>query len=249
MALRSVRACQGVAVAVAATVVVVAATTVSAGPQADATPQERLAALKRSLQDGQAALHRYEWIETTAISLKGEEKSRKQQRCYYGADGKLQKLQIGEAAPAPAAPSGGRRGSRLRQRIVENKKDEIQDYMERAAGLVHQYVPPSPEAVQRAKDAGKVTLGAPATGRVRLELADFLKPGDRLAVDVDTAANRLVALQVASYLDDAEDAVTLNVTFGTLSDGTTYPAETTLQAAAKNVRVVIQNGGHRPLGQ
>jgi len=249
MPLRPARACQAVAVAVAATFVVVAARAVAARPQAEAAPQERVAALKRSLQDGQAALRRYEWIETTVLILKGDEKSRKQQRCYYGADGKLQKLPIGEASPAPAAPSSGRRGGRLKQRIIENKKNELEDYMERAAGLVHQYVPPSPEAVQRAKDAGKITLGAPATGRVRLELADFLKPGDRLAVDVDTAANRLVALQVASYLDDAEDAVTLNVTFGPLSDGTTYPAETTLQAAAKNVRVVIQNGGHRPLGQ
>ena len=53
------------------------------------TPEERVAALKKSLADSQAQLRRYQWIETTVISLKGEEKSRQQQNVYYGADGKL----------------------------------------------------------------------------------------------------------------------------------------------------------------
>ena len=48
-------------------------------------PQERVAALKQSLAEDQARLRQYEWIETTAVSLKGEEKSRKQNRCYHGA--------------------------------------------------------------------------------------------------------------------------------------------------------------------
>jgi predicted transposase YdaD len=68
-------------------------------------PQERVAALKQSLQESHAKLRTYEWIETTAISLKGEEKSRKQNRCYYGADGKVQKVPIdGGAAPAQPEP-------------------------------------------------------------------------------------------------------------------------------------------------
>ena len=45
------------------------------------------AAVKQSLQQGLAKARGYEWIETTIISLKGEEKARKQNRCYYGADG------------------------------------------------------------------------------------------------------------------------------------------------------------------
>jgi hypothetical protein len=41
--------------------------------------------------------------------------------------------------------------------------------------------------------------------------------------------------------------VTLDVRFGTRADGTSYTAQTTLDAAAKNIRVVVQNAGHRPL--
>jgi hypothetical protein len=190
------------------------------------------------MQESQTKIRQYEWIETTIISLKGEEKGRTQKRCYYGADGKLQKLPVGgppTAQPPPA--SGGRRG-RVKAKVVENKKDDMKDYMERATALVQQYVPPQPSDSQRAKDAGKVTAKPGGPGLVRLEFPDYLKPGDRLSIDVDAAANQLRGLTVASYLDQAEDAVTLAVQLGTLADGTSYTAQTTLDAAAKNIRVV-----------
>src|SRR4029450_10334300 len=82
--------------------------------QAAPTPQERVAALKQSMQESQTKIRRYEWIETTIISLKGEEKGRTQKRCYYGADGKLQKLPIEDAPAAQPPPASGgqpRRGS------------------------------------------------------------------------------------------------------------------------------------------
>ncbi len=44
--------------------------------------------------EGSKKLAQYQWIETTVISLKGEEKSRKQNQCYYGADGKVQKVPV-----------------------------------------------------------------------------------------------------------------------------------------------------------
>ena len=55
--------------------------------QAGPSPQERVAALKQSMQESQTKLRRYEWTETTIITLKGEEKARTQKRCSYGADG------------------------------------------------------------------------------------------------------------------------------------------------------------------
>jgi hypothetical protein len=217
--------------------------------QAGPSPQERVAALKQSMQESQTKLRQYEWVETTIISLKGEEKARTQKRCYYGADGKLQKVPIGSPAPAQQQPAGGGRRGRVKAKVVENKKDDMKEYMERAAALVQQYVPPQPADIQRAKDAGKVTANPAGAGLVRLEFPDYLKSGDRLSIDVDAAANQLRGLSVASYLDQAEDAVALAVQLGTLGDGTSYTAQTTLDAAAKNIRVVIQNAGHRPLAR
>ena len=190
--------------------------------QAPATPDQMVAALKQNLAESQKRLRQYEWIETTSISLKGEEKSRKQQRVYYGADGKLAKVPLGEprAAGAAGRRRRGRGGGRVKERIVENKKDEMQDYMERAAALIQQYVPPSPEQIQKAKDAGKMTVRPPEQGKVRVEFADFVQPSDLLAIDVDAKAMLLSALNVATYLEKKEDAVTLDVRFGTLTDGT-----------------------------
>jgi hypothetical protein len=214
--------------------------------QAPPTPDQMVAALKQNLAESQKRLRQYEWIETTAISLKGEEKSRKQQRVYYGADGKLTKIPMGQPAP-PAAQGGGGRGGRLKEKIVENKKDEMQDYMERAATLIHSYVPPSPDLIQKAKDAGNMQVRPPQAGRMRVEFPNFIQPGDLLGIDVDAKALLLSAVNVATYLDKKEDAVTLNVNFGTLTDGTSYTAKTTLEAKAKNITVVIENSGHRPL--
>ncbi len=213
------------------------------------TPEQRVAALKQSLADSQARLHKYEWIETTIISLKGEEKARSQKRCYYGADGKIQKLEIAEAPEAKATPKGGRRDGKLKAKIVENKKSDMQEYMERASALIHQYVPPAPAQVQKVKDAGRLAITPLDQGRVGIAFTDYLQAGDRLTVVVNAKANNLASLIVATYLDRPEDIVALDVGFGTLSDGTSYTAQTTLDAKAKNIRVVIQNSGHRPLTQ
>ena len=91
---------------------------------------------------------------------------------------------MGEPQPE-AAQSGGRgRGGRLKQKVVENKKDEMQDYMERAASLIHQYVPPNSAQVQKAKDAGNMRLSPPQQGKVRVEFPNFVQPSDLMAIDV-----------------------------------------------------------------
>jgi hypothetical protein len=205
--------------------------------------EARVTALKQSVQESQARLRKYEWIETTTVSLKGEEKDRKQQRCYYGADGKVQKILLDEEKAA--APSGGR----LKQRVVQKKTGEMKEYMESAAALIQRYVPPSPADIDSARKREKIVLKPTQSGRARVEFSDYLQPGDLMAIDVDAAANRLVGLSVNTYLEKAEDAVTLNVQFAALPDGTNYSAMTTFDAKAKHITVVVQNSGHRPVGQ
>ncbi len=214
---------------------------------AQPAPAERVAAIKQSFAESAAALRQYEWIETTILQLKGEEKSRTQKKCYYGADGKVQKLPVEGAAPQQAASGGrgGRRGGRAVERIVENKKDEITEYMEKAAATVHQYLPPDPAAIQASKDAGKVTMTPIAEGRARVAFADFVKPSDALSIDLDLANNRILAIAVKTYVEKPDENVGLAVTFGELAGGISYQQETVLDAPEKNVKVIIQNSGHR----
>ncbi len=203
------------------------------------TATERAAMLKATLAGSQAVLRQYEWIQTTVVSLKGEEKSRKQERCYYGADGALQKVEI-NASPEPQTKRG------LRGKIAKKKKEELTDYMKSAVSLVKTYVPPSPAKIQAAKDAGKVSIDVLQPGqRARLNFRDYEKPGDNLGVEVDLVSNRPLGLKVSTYVDDAKDAVTLDVRMGQLNDGTTYASDVALEAKAKNIKVTVQNSGYR----
>jgi hypothetical protein len=204
--------------------------------------KERVAALKKSLAESQASLKRYEWVETTAVSLKGDEKSRKQNRCYYAADGTVQKVPVG-AAPEQQKKPG------LRGKIIENKKEELTEYMQGAVGLVKQYVPPTPEDIQRSVNAGKASIEILEPGkRVRLNFRDYKKIGDVLSVEVDVVGNRVMGLKVSTYLETPKDAVTLDVGFATLPDSTSYPAQVKLNAKEKSVDVNVTNTGHRKVG-
>lgn len=229
---------------------VVAAWSVVGIAQTVPSPDQLVAALKQNLAESQKRLRQYEWIETTAISLKGEEKSRKQQRVYYGADGTLTKTPLA-APPAPQPPpqQSGRRGGRLKQRIVENKKDDMREYLERAVALMHRYVPPDASRVEKAKESGRMQITPVQPGAVRAAFTDFVQQSDAMTIDVDTGALLLSALTVSTYLDKPDDAVTLDVRFATLADGTGYASRTTLEARDKHILVVLENSGHRPLAR
>jgi hypothetical protein len=216
-----------------------------AGLAQDPSPQEQVAAVKTSLAASQAVLRQHEWIETTIVRLKGEEKARIQNRCYYGADGQLQKVQV--SAPAPQKKKRGLRGA-----IAESKKEELTDYMKAAVALVKEYAPPDPARIQAAKDAGKVSL-RPIPGpdkRLWLSFADYLKPGDSLALDMNLTSSQLRGARVSSYLDTPSENVTLRVTFATFLDGTTsYAKDIVLDAPSKNLQVQVENSGYRKVTQ
>jgi hypothetical protein len=221
-----------------------------AAPAAGAGAQDPVAALKQTMQQGMALARKYEWVETTIISLKGEEKGRTQKRCYYGADGKVQKISLDKPQQEQEEGGrGGRRGGRLKEKIVENKKDEMKEYMDQAAALIHQYVPPDPERIQAAKDAGRIAMNPQAGGKMRLVISQYLQAGDAVSIDLEPATSKLLGLGVNTYLGKPDDVVTLAVQMNALPDGATYAGQTTFEAKAKNITVVIQNSGYRPLSR
>jgi hypothetical protein len=201
--------------------------------------QDRVVALKTTFATSQAVLRQYEWIETTVVSLNGEEKSRKQQRCYYGADGTLQKVLIDASAP-PATKPG------LRGRIIANKTAELTQYMQSAVSLVKSYIPPDPSKMQAVKDAGNVNIQVLTPGKLaQVNFKSYQMPGDNLAIQINLVNNIVAGLGVSTYLDSPGDVVTLDATMGQLNDGTIYTSNITLNASAKNLIVTVQNSGYR----
>lgn len=202
---------------------------------------ERVAALKQSLAQSQQALRAYQWVETTTVSFKGEQKSMKQESCYYGADGKIQKVPI-----ASSPPPKKKRG--LRGKIAEEKKEELTDTMKQAVALVKTYVPPDPARIQRAVDAGKMAIEVVEPGKVaRLVFKDYELPGDSLGVTMDLVTNHLRAISVATYLGSPSAPVTLDATMGSLADGTTYTSSTQLSLPSAQIVVQVANTGYRKM--
>jgi hypothetical protein len=203
--------------------------------------QERVAAIKNSMIASQQDLRTYQWVETTTVSYKGEQKSFKEQSCYYGADGSLQKLPIA-SSPEPKKKGG------LRGAIAESKKEEMTDTMKQAAGLVKTYVPPNPANLDRAVKAGNVTVDMLQPGKVvRLNFKNYELPGDSLGITLDLTTNRLLGINVNTYLGDPSKPVTMTTTMGQLQDGATYTAKTELSVPAEKIVVDISNSGYRKM--
>lgn len=212
-----------------------------AAPAAAATPApaERIAAVVTSLKRDQGALKQYEWIETTSMSLKGEEKSRKQNRCYYGADGVLEKVPVGDQ-PEEKSKRG------LRGKAIASKKEEISDYLTKATAAIKTYLPPDPAKLQASKDAGKASIEVLEPGkRARLDFKDYNMPGDLLGIEIDLATNKLQAVQVTTMIEGGKQPVNFRTQMGSLEDGTGYPIKTTLDAKEMDVVVVIENAGYK----
>jgi hypothetical protein len=210
-----------------------------AGGQAGGEIQQNLAAVKQSAAESQQKLHQYQWTETTQLSLKGEDKPPTQSMCMYGPDGKVQKTAMG---PPPQAPSGGR----LKQRVVAKKKEEMKDYMGQVKDLLNMYVPPDPQRMQEAFQAGKVSLNATAgAGIANVLFKDYALTGDDMTISFNTATKAISSVNVHTYMDDPKDVVTLAVRFASLPDRTNYVQQSVLDATAKKLKVTTTSSNYQ----
>jgi hypothetical protein len=202
--------------------------------------QEKLAAVKQVIALNKQSLQQYQWTETTQLTLNGDAKPPTQNLCQYGPGGQVQKTPIG---PPPEQPSGGR----LKQRVIEKKKEEMQDYMGEVKGLLSMYVPPDPQKMQQAYQAGKVSLN-PAGGLTNLVFRDYAQPGDQMTLTFDTANKKVISLDINTYMGQEKDAVTLQVQMATLPDGTNYVQQTILNATAKKLVVATTSSNYQKMG-
>jgi hypothetical protein len=219
--------------------VVALAATIPAIAQ-NAELQQKLAAVKQVIALNKQSLQQYQWTETTQLNLNGDPKPPSQNLCQYGPGGQVQKTPIG---PPPEQPSGGR----LKQRVIEKKKEEMQDYMGEVKGLLSMYVPPDPQKMDQAYQAGKASLN-PAGGLMNLVFRDYAQPGDQMTLTFDPAASKVISLSINTYMGQEKDAVTLQVQMATLPDGTNYVQQTILNATAKKLVVTTTSSNYQKMG-
>ncbi|HEY6387755.1 MAG TPA: hypothetical protein VIX91_18930 [Candidatus Acidoferrum sp.] len=201
--------------------------------------QQKLAAVKQVVALNKQSLLQYQWWETIQMTLDGDPKPATQNLCQYGPGGQVVKTPIG--APPPP-PSGGR----LKQRIIEKKKKEMQEYMTEVKGVLSMYVPPDPQRMQQAYQAGKLSLN-PVAGLMNLVFRDYAQPGDQMTLTFDQAAVKVLSLSINTYMGQTKDAVTLQVQMATLPDGTNYVQQTVLSATAKKLVVTTTSSNYQKI--
>jgi hypothetical protein len=212
------------------------------GAGAGAELQQKIAILRESVAENQQRLHRYQWTETTQLTLNGDAKQPTQQMCQYGPDGTVQKFAIG---PPPEPPRGGR----IKQRVVAKKKEEMKDYMGEVKGLLSMYVPPDPQRIGQAFQSGNASLNPiPAAQQTAIVFRNYAQPGDQLTFFFDMATKKISAINVNTYMDDPKDRVTLTIEMASLPDGTNYVQRTLLDATAKKLQVTTANTNYRLIG-
>jgi hypothetical protein len=111
------------------------------------------------------------------------------------------------------------------------------------------YTPPDPQRMQQASQSGKVSLNTTVgTGMAEVVFKDYALPGDQMTISFDTAAQKIKALKVNTYMDDPKDVVTLAVQFASLPDGTNHVQQSVLDATAKQLQVTTTSSNYQPIG-
>jgi hypothetical protein len=209
--------------------------------------QARVADLKESTEKNKKALAQYTWVEDLTIFLKGQERKTEQFQVRTGPDGKPQKTPLNPTSTS-SEQSSGRRG-RLRQRVVERKKEEFEDYAERMKSLAQRYIPPDKDAIQDAYAKGyiSITPSAGAPNQIKLVIQNYVKPNDSMTLLLDKDQKQLMSIKIASYLDEPSDAMNLTVDFGRLPDGTSHVSNASIEGVSKQLTVKTKNSDYHKL--
>ncbi|HXZ81247.1 MAG TPA: hypothetical protein VEG30_15065 [Terriglobales bacterium] len=211
--------------------------------------QQKVAQIKEASARNKQALAQYTWVETVTISLKGEQKKQEHFQVRLGPDGKPQKTSLDPPAQASSESGGGRRQGRLKEHVVEKKKEEYKEYADQIKALIQQYVPPEKELLEQARQQGNITLGpAPgASGEYSLVISNYVKSGDKMSLLIDGAKKDLASISIASYLDNPSDAVNVSVQFSAIPGGPNHVSGETINGVSKQLTIAVQNSNYQKL--
>jgi hypothetical protein len=198
---------------------------------------------QRQIQEMQKAavanaqqLHRYQWTESTTLSVNGDQKPAKKSLCHYGPDGTLQKTPLGPPQQPPKASGGP-----IRKMIAEKKIEEFQRETAEIHSVAGIYLPLNSASLKEALHTRRVDFEKEGGDDNAIVIHDYAKPGDELRLVLDVATMHLQRIVVKTYLDKPENILTASVDFSSLQDGTSYPSVTTINAPSKKISIITLN--------
>ena len=207
--------------------------------------QQKIADLKESAAKNKQAIAQYTWTENVTISLNGQQKKQERFKVRMGPDGKPIKTPLDPGDSQADAPRGGR----LRQRIVEKKKEEYREYADRMKQVAQQYIPPEKDLIQDAYSKGNVSItpGGGGEGKIKFVIRNYIRQGDVVTLIFDKDKKQMDTLTINSWIDDPSDAMNLTVRFDRLPDGTSHASGATIEGVTKHLTVVTANYDYRKI--
>lgn len=195
-----------------------------------------------AIQANAQALKAFVWQQRMQLQLKGETKKVTLTQMNYDLNGNLQKTLLSEQ-PSPNSsqpPSGGRRGGRLKKRIVDKKKGEFKEMMDGIASVVKSYTEVPHEQLQAALKKAAFTQGqGDMQGAIQIQMTGVLQPGDSLTIWIDQEA--MLFRRVAVMTTYENNPVTVTANYDMLRSGQVYMAQAILNYPKKEVVVEIDN--------
>ena len=176
-------------------------------------------------------LRGYQWIETTTLTIDGKPRPPQPSICRYASDGTLHKTPL--QSPATPQVSGGP----LRKHIAEKKIEEFQEKVAQIHILTAMYLPLSSEKLGQALHGSRVNLEPDGANGSAIIVNDYAKLGDQLRLTLNVSTMRMQRIGIKSYFDQPTDALTADVQFSLLPDGTVYPSITSINAPSKKISI------------
>jgi hypothetical protein len=205
--------------------------------------QQRVAEVKEAAAQNKQKLSHYSWQEQQTIAVKGDVKDTKLYQVHLGPEGKPQKV---ETENMPESSGGRKHG--LAHHIKEKKGEEYKEYGQQIAALAQQYAQPDPQKLQQAFQQGNVMLGSAGTpGEVKMVISNYVKPNDKVTLIFNQQAKAILSLNIATYLNDPTDAVTIAAQYSQLPDGTNHVASTQTKGESKDLLVTTQNSNYQKM--
>jgi hypothetical protein len=207
-------------------------------PAQDGELQKRVTEIKEYLALNKMVLAQYTWQQSETVSVKGEVKKQELFQVRMGPDGQPQKTNL-----SPDESSGGRKHG-IKHRI----KEDYENYGKEIAALAQSYGQPEPGRVQQLFEQGSVLLGsAGAPNEVKLVINGYQKPGDSVTIVFNKTQKTIQSLNIATYLNDPQDAVTISEQYAQLPNGPNHVASTVINGVSKQLTVQMQNSNYQKM--
>jgi hypothetical protein len=187
-----------------------------------------------------ALLRQYGWRSRTELKLKGDSKNVKMESVRYDANGQLQKTPM-DSAPPPQ--NSGAQGGRLKQKVVEKKKEEYKELLAGLAKLAQSYAHLTPEQTQAFAQGAKISKTE--TGAVEIQGSNVIVNGDSVTIQADPSTFLIRKVTVDSLYEN--NPLKLTVNYQVIPQGPSYPAKVDLSYPKSEVQVLVDNSNYQRL--